>query len=264
MIRSAFACTTVVLFSVFANTAWADNLLVNGDFEMSPILGPGQTSVPHGSNKMIETDLTQPLYPYCISGITGWTYATDGTSSDHGLARVDEDFGLPTDGQSAFINTWNRMMSQTVSPAVRAGDTVHASIDFGTRGDGLDAGRAGVFYLVAGEAASFDLDQFSGRSIILAEVSVANPTWTGFVPDVAVPDRQSISLSLDYTYQSDDPALGLPLTVAFRTVAYSVGPTYWDNASIQVDAVPEPSTLALLAAGAIGLIGYVWRRRQMA
>ena len=28
-----------------------------------------------------------------------------------------------------------------------------------------------------------------------------------------------------------------------------------------VSAVPEPSTLALLAAGAIGLIGYAWRRR---
>ncbi len=29
-------------------------------------------------------------------------------------------------------------------------------------------------------------------------------------------------------------------------------------------ATPEPSTLALLAAGAIGLIGYAWRRRRPA
>jgi len=58
-----------------------------------------------------------------------------------------------------------------------------------------------------------------------------------------------------------------PLSVSFpsgmNSVVLSGGadrPFVVDNLSFQ--AVPEPSTLALLAAGAIGLLGYGWRRRR--
>jgi hypothetical protein len=33
---------------------------------------------------------------------------------------------------------------------------------------------------------------------------------------------------------------------------------------VAIYTVPEPSTLALLGAGALGLIGWWWRRRQLA
>ena len=41
------------------------------------------------------------------------------------------------------------------------------------------------------------------------------------------------------------------------TINYGTG----SDSSIALSVVPEPSTLALLVAGAIGLLAYVWRRR---
>ena len=37
-----------------------------------------------------------------------------------------------------------------------------------------------------------------------------------------------------------------------------------NDRDLVLNVTPEPSTLALLAAGAIGLAGYVWRRRRPA
>ena len=37
-----------------------------------------------------------------------------------------------------------------------------------------------------------------------------------------------------------------------------------DELVLNVSTVPEPSTLALIAAGAMGLAAYVWRRRKQA
>ena len=37
-----------------------------------------------------------------------------------------------------------------------------------------------------------------------------------------------------------------------------------DPVDINIQSVPEPSTLALLGTGAAGLLGYLWRRRRLA
>lgn len=251
-----------VLTLVVPSTARAD-LILNGTFEAPPILGAGQSGVPIGSSKLIQTDPLGGFYAGAISGISGWLYATpgdNGTSSDHGLARRDAAFGRSADGQSAFINNWDRMMSQTVDLAPGPGATATASIEFGTLGSDTDHGRAGIFYLVAGEADPANLDQFSSRSIILDQVRVANPTWTGFVPDVVVGNQQYVPLTLDYTYGVDDPALGLPVTIAFRTVGGSVGSTFWDNAQLEIQPVPEPGSLLLMAT--VGVVFARWRRFQ--
>jgi hypothetical protein len=248
-----------------ASSTSGANLLVNGDFESAPILGVGQTAVPPGGAKAIFTDPSNFFYDESISGIQGWTYAVpfeNGTHSDHGLGRRNAEFGRFDDGQSVFINNWNRMMSQTVAASFGAGDVLEASIDFGTLGDDTDAGRAGRFYLVAGEADPADLDQFSARSVILAELSVANSTWTGFTPDVVVGNGLFTRLNLSYTVGASDLALGLPLTIAFRTVSSSVGPTWWDDASLSVRPIPEPSSLVLLTAGAAAFAGLAAFRRS--
>ena len=243
----------------------ASNLLINGNFEAAPILGPGQSGVPAGSVKNIVLRPDISGYTSNISGIQGWTYATpffDGGHSDHGLATRNGSFSPPSGGQSAFINNWNRMMSQTVAANVGVGDSVSASVDYGTLGSPTDAGRAGIFYLVAGEANPANPDVFSARSIILGQLTVANPQWTRFTPDVTVDDGIYKRLNLSYTYSANDPALGLPLTIAFRTVTFSVGMNYWDNAILGIRQVPELGGLSAILSGSICIGGLRFARRR--
>jgi len=226
----------------------ASPILFNGDFEDPPILASGQSVVPIGGSKWISTTPSGRGYATAIAGITGWTYATpfdSGTHSDHGIARRNGSFGLSSFGQSAYINNWNRLLSQTVTMPNAAGNTLTASVDFGTLGSATDSGRAGRFYLVAGEANSLNSDVFSSRSIVLDELSIGNPTWSLFNPDFVVGNGLYVPLTLSYTYLPGDLALGLPVTVAFRTVTSSAGPTYWDNVSLTVQAVPEPTSLVI-------------------
>jgi hypothetical protein len=257
-IRQAAQTLAVLAGLMAVSSSSRADLLVNGDFEAAPILSAGQSDVPNGWRKLISTDPAQVLYDESISGISGWTYATpyeNGTLSDHGLARQNAAFGRPDDRQSLFINNWNRLVSQSVDATFQAGDILEASVDFGTLGDDTDAGRAGRFYLVAGEADPADLDNFSARSIILGELSVANPTWSEFTPDVLVGNGTYTHLTLSYQVQASDLALGLPLTIAFRTVTNSVGSTYWDNARLTITPmvaptpVPEPASYALMLTG---------------
>ena len=259
------ALTFVLLLVLTAAPAVGASLLTNGDFESPPILGSGQSPVPDGASKWTTTaDIPgAPDYANSISGILGWNYATPesgGIHTDIGLARLNASFSPPSDGQSLFSNRWNQLMSQTVRTSATAGTTVQASIDFGTLGTDLDGGRAGRFYLVAGEPDSADPNVFSARSIVLGERSVANPDWTAFTPDVRVGNGQYTSLALAYTFGAGDPGLGLPLSVAFRTATNSVGATYWDNASLTVTAVPEPGSSVLLGMGLIVVLSRVRRR----
>lgn len=49
-------------------------------------------------------------------------------------------------------------------------------------------------------------------------------------------------------------AFSTPLNIQDITLELDLGPA--------ATAVPEPASLTLLGLGALGLLGYVWRRRQ--
>ncbi|MEZ6136872.1 MAG: PEP-CTERM sorting domain-containing protein [Pirellulaceae bacterium] len=234
-------------------------LVFNGDFELDPILGAGQSTLNAGTPyKWTATDPSQgPNYSGSISGVQGWNYSLPfnaGTHSDSGLGRVGLAFGLAEAGQQAYINNWNRLMSQTVTlPALNVGDRIDATIDFGTLE--TTGTRAGTFYLVAGTADPNNLDVFAPGSIILDSVVAANPGWTNSVADITTASGNFVQLNLSHTFTAGDVALGRPITLAFRTEFFSVGPTYWDNATLTVSAVPEPSAMVLVIVGGAVVVG---------
>lgn len=242
----------------------AGQLLINGDFEAGPILGPGQSPVGQGQLKWTTTGNPGPWYTDSISGVVGWNYATpewSGTHTDVGLAHVDSSFGRPSSGQSLFNNRWGKLVSQTVHPTLRAGDVLTATVEFATRGNSTDSGRAGYFSLVAGTVDPLNPERFAPGSIILDSLSVANPSWTRFIPDVVAVEYQYNLLRLDYTFTENDPALSLPITVGMRLADGSYGTAYWDNALLTIHSgpradpnpnpapVPEPATVLLALCG---------------
>jgi hypothetical protein len=96
------------------------------------------------------------------------------------------------------------------------------------------------------------------------------------VPGIEVPDTFTWTLGFN---PPDRPLLGLlfydPPTIGSSEDFYWFGVPgfFWErahsslfisNLAAHVTAVPEPSALALLASGGLGLLGYSWYRRQRA
>jgi hypothetical protein len=245
--------------------------LVNGDFSAPPILGLGQIDVSLNQHKQIQPNPLGNNYANSVSGIVGWLSGTpESYGSDNGPLLTDA-FGNPNGERMVFLENWNRMMSQTVTPTVTVGETAVAQIQFGTRGSDSDRGRAGTFYLVAGAADPSNPDVFKPGSIILDEVVVGNPSWNAAnsspQAQVLVGNNTLISLELTHEFTAGDPALGMPLTVAFRIATPSWGETDWDNASLTlspavpgVSDIPEPSIFG--AAAGLALLGFGLVRRR--
>ena len=79
--------------------------------------------------------------------------------------------------------------------------------------------------------------------------------WNGFVP---APGEEFTVLTWAGTLSG---TASLVVDPAFASHGIQFVPQ-WNSNSLVIEAVPEPSTLAFLAVGAVGLLGFVWRQRR--
>jgi hypothetical protein len=157
--------------------------------------------------------------------------ALRGTSTDHSSVLAQQ---LTTDGTTAFEFT-------------SAGETVTMSIYAQSRSS----------------AATFDIE-------LWANGAPGTGTKIGDSGVIAVAQGgQNGPYTLEsYTYTAASADVGKVLWMAFRDTA--TGGDDGDNLTLDVAAAsytggtttPEPSTLALLAAGLAGLLCYAWRKRR--
>ena len=234
--------------------AWADPAaatpfpLINPSFEDPP----GQPGYWSGNPALPDSvpDGQQTRYPTGWKAVNGTNRANllverNPTAAEFSGAGGNGALPAPALGSQALFNasTFNNdicVLSQDEDLVLTAGQTYTLTVSIG-RGLSDPLGWFAGFSLIV-------VDEYTGSLTNKEFPSSENPA-PGTFKDF------SLTFAAD-DYINDSVWDGDPLDVGFIIG----GGTYADN--IRLDIVPEPSTLALLASGVLGLVAYAWRRKS--
>ncbi|NJM37880.1 MAG: PEP-CTERM sorting domain-containing protein [Akkermansiaceae bacterium] len=163
--------------------------------------------------------------------VPGWTI-TGGVAGAFNPATPTHFSGIgATDGvQNGYANA-GATLSQTLT-ALFAADTQYTlTVDVGDR-------RDLVF-------PTYFIELFAGSTLLVQDNSSLTPN-DGF-----------LTSTLTYLSPASHPELGQPLQIRLRSTGSGIQQVNFDN--VRLDAVPEPSSLAMLAVGAMAFCNF--RRR---
>ncbi|MCG2684459.1 MAG: PEP-CTERM sorting domain-containing protein [Planctomycetales bacterium] len=125
-------------------------------------------------------------------------------------------------------------------------------------------------FTAAGDSITADLYQsmpFDSDSQIFSIVLKKGETWAaatqlaiGTFTDLPSPVGTWVPRTLTYVATTAD--LNVPLWLQLWSGPNGPTQVLADNVTVSYTPIPEPSTLALLAAGLVGLLCYAWRKRK--
>jgi len=228
----------MVTISALALTATASPIsLVNGDFEYMPAHAP--ITAPYDSVHYSVYTVTGTEGGYYWSTVPGWTNTGDNGAQTLVGARSTYSADVKAaHGSAMYISNWfdSAWVSQTTSATFEAGKTYTFSIDVG------NAPGYNRFYA---NDATADIAFMTADGGTLQSLAVDNTNIGTF---------QTFSVS--YTATADDA--GKPVIVGFRktsdTAHWWLDAIDFDNAAVDVTAVPEPATLSLIVLGGLAML----------
>lgn len=218
------------------------SILNNGDFEQASLLGPGQTEVALGDQKILFQDSNIPDYVNGISGIPSWMNSFTDVGFGPGFRDAGiryAEFGGAPASRFAFINNWDTRLSQPTGIVIEPGWDLILTLSVGSPG----TSKGGRVQLWAGEPLAANPDQFPASALMLTEATLGTTDWTPFTPDVILAPDAWTQVTVEVHVPVGSPAIGQPLTVSLLTSGGSAGPLYFDNVSL----VPEPLSLGVVA-----------------
>jgi len=233
IIGSSIAIAAVLAFS--ASTTQAQNLLVNGSFENSGLITPNPIT---------------PTGPGAVNA--GW--ALYGATAVSDMSSSPDS---PEDGVYALLtqnNTWGGAGTyQIITPTIQVGATYTFSI-YALTDNGLNPNYSTPIELILNFVGPWNGTTYP----TIATTQSAQDDTFAFQPGV---DTWSL---LSVSAVAPAGAYGIdiqPQTINGNAPAGAPPNIYFDNASLTVAPIPEPSTLALLGMG-LAVPFYFIRRRK--
>jgi predicted esterase len=180
------------------------------------------------------------------STIDGWTVSGVAGVAKLTSSSIGQKFNGAIPDGSQVVYAANGDLYQYTGTTVRAG-TYHMSLKTASGKDNAGVGTFLTGFMVSNNNVATVPDLLWGSSdSYTAGPGLTAGDWT--------------TINVDWVVEPDNSAIGKYLYINYW--ANSGNTVYLDNVAVSFTPAPEPSTLALLAAGLIAFFACAWRKRK--
>ncbi len=198
-----------------------------------------------------------------LSGSGGLTVVDSGTLT---LAASNTYTGPTTINQGTLLVNASLASPVTVNSGGTLGGTGNLTSGTVSAGGAIAPGNSlgtltfsGGLVLASGADLDYDLDLPGTSSMIsCSSLTLGGQQFSNF----AFPYTANFAPGTYYLIESGSAPGGTLGTSTSGTIDGYSATLFVQGSNLMLNVVPEPGTFALLAAGALGLLGYAWRKRK--